>query len=174
MKLRTWEIVVIAMFFAGAVASSIWYAIGGDVVAMASAIAFAAVTILFSVLFMGSALERRSARESVEHYENGLKMGFESAQAFLAYYNQLNAQNMQAVRQSLTNQGHYDKAMGNVLTNIMKWAVDLGRRMADAEVGAFTRADDDDDDPYYDDDNVVDGDYQFAYGQWHDDESAYS
>lgn len=115
MAFKTYEKVFISLFVIFAAASGIWWGITGSVLAAAGAIASGALVLVSVILFIGSALERRSGEDHNQSFVEGAHFARELMGDAMHYWTQNQIATQRTAAQLARNDGHLVKAMSGTM-----------------------------------------------------------
>jgi len=161
MQFRTYEKIIVALFVIFAVASSVWWAITGGWLPASTAIASMALVLIFTILFAGSALERRGSRDGVDTFREGSEHALAIVAEVLHFWTHQQAAAQRTQTQLARNDGYMIKAQSRMMEDYVKrareWADQAVKAQAQATPAEWWEMPDDDEyvdaefiDPYND------------------------
>lgn len=115
MAFKFYEKLLVGLFILAAVASAVWWGITGSWLAAALATASAALVLIFTIRFAGSALERRGSQDGVDTFRAGAEFARDLMGDAMHYWTQNQIATQRTAAQLARNDGHLVKAMSGTM-----------------------------------------------------------
>lgn len=136
MQFRFYERAILILFVVATVAAAIWWALTGSWLAASAAVVSLALVLVFTILFFGSALERRGSQDGVDTFRQGAEFARDLMADSLHYWTQQQIASQKTNQALVRSDGHYARAQAGAMTQMVKWAIGLADEMAGARMAA--------------------------------------
>lgn len=137
MAFRFYERAILTLFVVAAVAAAIWWGLTDSWLAASASVVSLALVIVFTILFFGSALERRGSQDGVDTFRQGAEFARDLMGDTLHYWTAQQAAAQRTQSQLARNDGAIVKAIAGVANQyarqVMGWADDVARAQSAAQ-----------------------------------------